>query len=643
MKTIPFKLPLCLSAVMAVIFVALHLDSLWNGSVDLAHHYALAYRISEQWFPLAANDPTLGEMNLYPKGAHIVAALLGRLLGSVFLGVHMTTLIALATIWLSLAALLHALPERRGPFALIAMGSLVALNAATVNLDLHGHEIIDNFFYSQLVGEALLYAGAVAAMLFERRFGTLQTCFALTLLMLVLASIHLLPAVAMLGLILGLLGIQVVRAIVSKSVSVRTLAPAAAMAAASIIGLVLHPSFSAVSSIAENNGRLEMVTVSYPVGVIALATLLVLTSIATFARWVRSARDDEYSLKYLALLGLAIGLLCLTQYAFNLRGSGSDYAVKKYIFCILSLLLIQLSALFGWLLSYPLRNRDFLLGHGALISAIILPTSLFITLSGTVPKAPWFDVSDIMRSERQIISVADTQLPSPADHKENVVIGTNRNPAFNYMFSLAITHTKRDLAISDVLISNNIADFERYSYIVSLGSDPLFGSSGCDTYAHGPMSVVASQCIAARTIAARRCKQDFDFSLKGSIPRGMISGFDGAEESSRWTQGKNASFTCTNADGAPATTLKMEIAPFLHGKLASQRIEILLNGKLLHEARISGNTTGKYPIDIAIPSEMQKLEYRFEFHMPDATSPQELGLSADGRQLGFSFKSLSLR
>jgi hypothetical protein len=637
------KIPLGLSAVMAAIFVALHLDSFWSGSVDLAHHYALAYRISEQWFPLTVNDPTLGEMNLYPKGAHIVAALLGRLLGSVFLGVHLTSLIALATIWMSLAAMLHYLPGRRGAFALIAMGGLVALNAATVNLDLHGHEIIDNFFYSQLVGEALLYAGAVTAMLVERRFGTLRTCFALILLMLVIASVHLLPAVAMLGLILGLLGIKILRSIAEKSASFRTVTPAAAMAAASIAALALHPSLSVFSSIAENNGGLDLSPVSYPTGLISLAILLLLTSTTTLVIWIRSARDDEPSLKYLALLGLSIGLLCLSQYALNLHGKGSDYAVKKYVFCILSLLLIQLSALFGWLLSQPFRNRGFLMKNGAPLSTIILLASLLIALSNAVPKAPRLDVSDIMRSERQLISVADSQLPSPTDRKENIIIGVDRNPAFNYMFSLAITRTERTFAIEDVLIDSGVTDFERYSYIVSLGSDPLYGSSGCDTYAHGSISVVASQCVAARAVAARQCKQDFDFSLKGSIPNGMISGFSGAEQSSRWTQEKHASFTCINTDGAPVTTLKMEITPFLNGNLTSQRIEVILNGKMLHKTRIFGNTSEIHPINIIIPSEMQAREYKIEFNMPDAISPHELGLSADGRQLGFSFKSLSLR
>lgn len=35
-------------------------------SVDLAHHYALVVRLSEDWVLQSATDPSLGEMNTYP-------------------------------------------------------------------------------------------------------------------------------------------------------------------------------------------------------------------------------------------------------------------------------------------------------------------------------------------------------------------------------------------------------------------------------------------------------------------------------------------------------------------------------------------------------------------------------------------------
>ena len=44
------------------IFVFYNIDSMWTASVDLSHHYALAFRISEQWMLISLADPTLGEM-----------------------------------------------------------------------------------------------------------------------------------------------------------------------------------------------------------------------------------------------------------------------------------------------------------------------------------------------------------------------------------------------------------------------------------------------------------------------------------------------------------------------------------------------------------------------------------------------------
>ena len=64
-------------------FVVLYFQrTFWAGSVDVAHHYALiAHMQASRQLPSPA-DRSLGEMSVYPRFAHILAAIAGTALGS---------------------------------------------------------------------------------------------------------------------------------------------------------------------------------------------------------------------------------------------------------------------------------------------------------------------------------------------------------------------------------------------------------------------------------------------------------------------------------------------------------------------------------------------------------------------------------
>jgi len=114
-------------------FILFNIDSLWSGSVDLAHHYALAYRISEQWWLTSIFDPTLGEMNIYPRGGHIIAAIVGAFFNSTFIGIQLTTLASVAIIWLSILAILNGMPQRIANTSLLSFFLLLLMNTFILN------------------------------------------------------------------------------------------------------------------------------------------------------------------------------------------------------------------------------------------------------------------------------------------------------------------------------------------------------------------------------------------------------------------------------------------------------------------------------------------------------------------------------
>ena len=124
MSTAPNRLSLMLLA--AAVLLAGSADTFWSLSVDLAHHYALVVRLTETWLLQVATDPSLGEMNTYPRLAHQFAAVLARLVGSPLLGLHLTALLAIFVCLASLAAMLLSLPRHA------AIGSALTLAGAAL-------------------------------------------------------------------------------------------------------------------------------------------------------------------------------------------------------------------------------------------------------------------------------------------------------------------------------------------------------------------------------------------------------------------------------------------------------------------------------------------------------------------------------
>src|SRR5207253_336929 len=101
-----------------------------GGGADMAHHYELVYWFSHHWRLPPAHDPALLEMSTYPPGAHILAALVGRVVGSPFRGMQLVALFGVLLIWCAIAALLTMLPGRRRWVATGLLAVFLALDSS---------------------------------------------------------------------------------------------------------------------------------------------------------------------------------------------------------------------------------------------------------------------------------------------------------------------------------------------------------------------------------------------------------------------------------------------------------------------------------------------------------------------------------
>lgn len=528
--------------IVCALFILYFVDSMWSASVDLAHHYALAYRISEQWVLTSSNDPTLGEMNFYPRGSHIVAAIVGRLVDSTFLGIQITTLLSLAVLWLSVILILNSLRGVLASLSIIIFTALIFLNFLFTKFGIHGHEVAGDFFFAQMVGHSVLFLGILFSIYLEKTRGVLWSVALLTVLMLINATIHLMPALQILGVVFGLLFTYIFFNSEAQNSARHRFFIAVIMATLGILCMIIHPSFTAMASISKNNGYLILHNISYPYGLIFLCLLVLFVSLKLYRRWIHSQNYKEnLAVKYIAIYGGVTVALCLLSLVLIFFGHGSDYAVKKYGFGLVSVLFLEVSIV---LAEYIYRVTDnskiWFINEDSSLKKHILVASLFLALFFIVPNWKSIDVSDVVSIERKLINIADTLLPLPETGKSNVAIGLHGSPTIDYMFSVAILKTARELAIPDVLVKNQLSDLSNYSYIVNSRTDPRYNPDRCNSFSGSSLSIIASECLEqSQALASGSRLIDFRESNYPVYVK-KVQGIANHEHWGAWTNGDQA-------------------------------------------------------------------------------------------------------
>lgn len=250
-----------------------NIDVLRSQSVDLAHHYALAYRIAENFNLVNSNDPTLGEMNYYPRLSHIVAAIVGWPLHSTFLGLQVVSLLSLAAIWGAFIYMLNTLPRRVARASTLTLVLLLVVNRYVFHFDVHGGEIVGNYFYSQLVGQAVAILSMAVAVFLEVRRGRGTAYVFLIGVIALNTGVHLLPTLELLGLLGGLVLFNAYSDFLERELSVPAAVASLLIPIVALAGVVLNPAFSSMRKISENDGALSFFNITYPTGVATLCVL----------------------------------------------------------------------------------------------------------------------------------------------------------------------------------------------------------------------------------------------------------------------------------------------------------------------------------------------------------------------------------
>ena len=614
-------------------------------SVDLAHHYALVVRLSEDWVLQSVTDPSLGEMNTYPRLAHQFAAVLARLLGSPLLGLHLTALLAIFVCWASLVAMLLSLPRRAAIGSALMLAVLLALNRLTLRLDLHGAEVLTgNYFFAQLVAQAFVLAVVALVLRLEQSaVAAWQRHAGLGLAVYVAASIHLLPALLLLLVFLGLVGLELLRLARQRPAPWLSMLNQAVLALVTCLALAQHPTLAVMQELSGNNGQAQARFMPSVNQFLLYALMLLASSAALLWVWRRIwCRAGQgcagLALKYLALYGLAVAGLCLLQVLALKLGHGSEYAVQKYLFALNTVVFLQLALLAVLRWPPPAPGHQPFRWRLGLSHGLLWPLLTIVAWCGVIPSSASLNTSELVRLEQQVIARHDLLMPAEPGKYNHVQSVGQFPPLIDYMLTIGLLRTPR------ILTRFSQADGQTMHWrmvgsVVSSANSALATHPLCRRAPpSGGLVVLDGACLGS----ALGQRQIIGFTSLHPVNPCVATGFSVAEAFGTWTAAKTASLRCPMPPRSEMRPrhLEIEASAFLN-QVPVQRVQIGVRGQPLAQFNFD-NTKPAQRMVLELPDD-PGAELLIEFYLPDAVSPSQLGPSPDTRLLSLWLRSIEFK
>ena len=622
----------------ALAVMAWFMDSLWTSSVDLAHHYALVARLAEHFTLPRTFDNSLGEMNFYPHGSHFAAAMLGILTGSNLLGMHLLSLLSLLAIWGGLIYLVLQLPHPARWWALLCLLGLLKLNKWLNILQLHGAELIGNYFFAQVVAQAGLVLIVLIAYLFEREEQALwRRNLFIVVMAWVLAYVHLLPVVEL----LGLFGFLLLRDFLAHRNFARALGSLGWLLLATWL-VVRHPSYAAMLEISKNEGAFGT-AMAHKTGTIGAYALLVLLLAWPLLRaWLKmdeQQRQRWLVCKYIIFYSMSAAILALMQLIAFKFGYGSSYAVRKYMFSVDTALLLEITLALAWYVTRFSQSKIAVPAHGvAALSAIFA----LVTISPTYRD---LDTSDLVNLERDLRTLERTSIaPQPGKYTYAMDLhrpdGSAYPSSLSYLFSIGVFKAPRSSIANDIFTGKKVTRMGLVGTIVTSSRSRVDTYSACRSLqTRYGLVLIDGQCWSRESgtvsVIYELSQEQPDWPCK-------LTGFGSAESFGRWSIVKKSSIVCTapKINGGPAKKVLISAGAFLQ-RIAQQRVAVTLNGGVPQHYQFDPKHADQV---LTIPLQADANgQVRLDLSMPDARTPASLGLGVDMRELGISIQSLEFQ
>jgi hypothetical protein len=322
-------------AIAALLVAGLSAALLFNEfhaySSDAGQHYALVRALMDldKWGSPAAT-PNLGALPFYPPLSHWLAAEVGKAFGSGLLGM---TLVASASVGLFYLAMFVI--SLRINWRVPVIACLITICYALLRGPVFGRQIVNNYFYAQVVGSTLAALTLLIALnQFHKWKGLIVDLFVLIMGQIIVAT-HLLPAEQLIG---AYCMVLLVHAWTTSSWKI--FGRLIVFSLLSMILTALSPFALNVYAIAQSEGGAHINLLGNR---LAQIVFLILGSLASI-KLILQTREKADAGMFLGCMGLSSCCLAFLQIALFWVGIGSNYAIAKHMFVTVAFFIFVVSA-----------------------------------------------------------------------------------------------------------------------------------------------------------------------------------------------------------------------------------------------------------------------------------------------------------
>jgi hypothetical protein len=611
----------------AFLVVLLGKNNIYSGSLDFTQHYEIVIQISKNWVWPYLGKPLPFGMEAYPPLAHYLGAIIGLFVGSPVVGMNTASVLSIFGCYLLLATAVSHGRSLLGLAAGIAT-STVGLIAGRSQYAVEGFQTYHNFFYAQMVGEFAFLAAAfwLTQTGLAWRFKLALTAAAT----LVLGWLYMMTAIEVALTYIALEGIVLLRRVrEARRFEWSWSIPVACGAVVLPIIIVAHPAMRNMVTISKGDGQLPLGIISDFVPQLAVLLLALAAGLGIFTT---DGQGRTKGLLFLAAAGCASAAATLAQASLVLLGLGSHYAVKKYGFSDVTLLVFILGAITGFVADKTVRTRSAVTVDIAAATAFATIATLFM------PKAPPDRLDRFVDFQQYVRSVWRSRgLPENAiGHTASMA--ADFGPGLNFLESLTelqlppatlLAHYNGDPNATEVVTYGFMNDRER-----SFPDRCIVPRSRWATFV-----LARVQCVHEWPIALGKT---MELSKAPFLPSYFTKGWSGYEGSGVWSLGHQAELRFHLDQPPPVLKLAISGHAFIPAKGSVQHVSLYVGDVLVGSFTFDDKTPAG-TITAEIPSALVKNgDLTIAMKLPDATSPAGHKINPDARQLAFFVEKLSI-
>ncbi|WP_297514993.1 hypothetical protein [uncultured Caulobacter sp.] len=613
---------------------ALSANRVLSLSVDSSYHLQVMEVVRHAFLIPEKGHEWMAEMAYYPKLSHRFAGLFATLGWRHLNALTMAGVLSAAVVWACLFA-----QARR--VSLIFLGAGAALTVVNIYASraAFGGELIDNFFFPQIVGEAVNLACLVGAVALLPRSRPIFVAYAVAAVVFC-GCFHLVPTLQLAGALMAMLGVTWLRELIAT----RRFEPVGLVGLIAIpAAIVLNPFFAKMRFIAGNNGSLNLgadLSMEGLAGISAL--LLVLSGWVLLAELLRPLEADEPGTEEsnrAALMFAALGAACaaamLAQYAaFKILHDGSHYAVMKHSFGVLSLLAFIVPLWGLTLLGVRSRLSDvpanwpWPLGAALAFGAqTVVMLCLFLRPS----------VFDVPRLNAVMEDVRQVRVTRGLSGDQVMFSAAGLPPISTYMATIAMLQSPHGPNVLSLMADGRPDRVGDVPHVVTLVGD-AYDKPGCREGAPiGQVVVVAGPCLEPPSLR---------FKAGGSGVPYLREGWSVPEAGGVWADGKRSIVEIPIAPwqrALKAPRLEAAMFAFLPTPFAKRTVIVSVPGGVSERFVFDRQVAVSHAYVLALPPEALKGDtLRVTIDTPDAVMPKAIGLSPDTRLLGAGLEAMRI-